>query len=494
MRASLAEAPIRWRWTAAGLGIVGVGLAVRLWGLQVQSITMDEVTEIAISGQGIGAIVSQRDGFPPLYHLLLREWIDLFGTDAARGFSVVCGVLTVLVVWRVGRMLGGEPLGLISALLAAVSPILIWYSQEARANALFYLLAVLALFLFLRAETTARSRDWISYGACAVAGLYTHYYFVLVLLALIASTLVEPDRMRRVRRLLPVHAAIALPALPLLWLVKADLQLQVDYAALAVPLDLKSLGYTLVTFLAGFSVGPSVSELHTNRSTSAIVDALPWALFVGTITLYLGLLSLSQLHGKRWPWRLLVIIVVPIVTCGILASVLGVGYRVRYVAWCAIPFLVFLAGALERVRTHRLAAIAGAALLALSGIAIVNRNTVARYQNEDVRSTAAYLSALRPDSGPVFVTSGYMREPLEYYLIRPMKVRSLPRVASPADSDNALAMVRAALSPGGPFWLVYSRPWDDDPQGVIRDQLREHAELTLRAEYPGVGLYQGRGW
>ena len=152
---------------------VGVlALAIRLWGLEGQSVTMDEVTELAFAKQSIPAIVGAQDGFPPLYHLLLKGWLAVLGPETARWFSVLCGMLLIGVVWRIGRMVGGSATAWAAALLTAISPIHVWYAQEARANALFYLCAVLTVWLFSRAMLENRQRDWAWYGLSAIAGLY----------------------------------------------------------------------------------------------------------------------------------------------------------------------------------------------------------------------------------------------------------------------------------------------------------------------------------
>ncbi len=50
--------------------LIAVGL--RVWGLQGQSLTMDEVAEIEIAKGSLGEILLAKDGFPPLYHVLLN--------------------------------------------------------------------------------------------------------------------------------------------------------------------------------------------------------------------------------------------------------------------------------------------------------------------------------------------------------------------------------------------------------------------------------------
>src|SRR5262249_20311360 len=74
----------------------------------------------------------------PLHPLLLQGWIALFGPSdlSARALSALLGVLTVPLVYRVGREAFDEPTALWGAALAAISPYLVRYSQEVRMYAL----------------------------------------------------------------------------------------------------------------------------------------------------------------------------------------------------------------------------------------------------------------------------------------------------------------------------------------------------------------------
>ena len=83
---------------------------------------------------------------------------------------------------------------------------------------------------------------------------------------------------------------------------------------------------------------------------------------------------------------------------------------------------------------------------------------------------------------------------LQYYLGAGWQFRALPHQPSGGITDDALRMIRADVSTGQRFWLVYSRPRDGDPDGRLRDELRKIARLQLSGEWSGVQLYEGRGW
>ena len=90
---------------------------------------------------------------PPLYYALAWVWTQLTGTGefGLRSLSALAGVATVPVAYLIGIELRGRRAGLMAAALVAVNPMLLWYSQEARAYALFALLCAVSLLYCVRA-------------------------------------------------------------------------------------------------------------------------------------------------------------------------------------------------------------------------------------------------------------------------------------------------------------------------------------------------------
>ena len=89
--------------------------------------------------------------------------------------------------------------GVIAAALTACSPILIWYSQEARSYALLVLLSSLSLLAFAYARETPSPRRvtwWVIASALALA---THYYALLIVVPEAVWLLVGHRRVRAVQ-------------------------------------------------------------------------------------------------------------------------------------------------------------------------------------------------------------------------------------------------------------------------------------------------------
>src|SRR3954452_2460761 len=138
------------------VGIAAAAVALRFWDLGAQSYWYDEAITVDLVHGSFGhmlAGVHDHEATPPLYFALAWLWAHIFGDSETglRSLSAVVGVLTVPVAYLVGREVAGRRTAVIVAAFAALSPALIWYSQEARSYALMVLLCALSLLFFVRA-------------------------------------------------------------------------------------------------------------------------------------------------------------------------------------------------------------------------------------------------------------------------------------------------------------------------------------------------------
>lgn len=167
----------------------------------------------------------------PLYTHLLAGWTNVFGETplGLRSFSLAAGMAGVLLVGAMGWQMAGRTIGLQAMLLAAVHPLHIYYSQEARAYALWVVWATLTIWLLacaIRATTeqlhARRGRVWaywLAYGASLVPLLLTHYYALFLLPASVAGLWLV-DRARRWRVAVTfavVHAVLAVLVAAFVW-------------------------------------------------------------------------------------------------------------------------------------------------------------------------------------------------------------------------------------------------------------------------------------
>ena len=122
---------------------------------------------------------------PPLHYVL--AWLSTqFGGDSTvlvRLPSLIFGTALVPVVYLIGTRLGGVWVGLVAALLIALSPHAIWYSDEARNYATMMFAVALSTLALLRALDGGNRRWWALYALAGCAALWSHYTAVFVLIA-----------------------------------------------------------------------------------------------------------------------------------------------------------------------------------------------------------------------------------------------------------------------------------------------------------------------
>jgi len=134
---------------------------------------------------------------PPLYYLLLQATTKLWGAGAVgtRALSLVCGILSIPLLWLVGSRLPDQRFAALSAAaLLAFNQSHIFYSQEARSYAWYTFLALIfLLWLFRIASITERKvtwGEWAAGTALMIALVYTHYVGAVYVASAVVAFLV----------------------------------------------------------------------------------------------------------------------------------------------------------------------------------------------------------------------------------------------------------------------------------------------------------------
>lgn len=157
------------------------------------------------------------DEHPPLHYWMLHFWKFVAGTSAFAGrfLSLAFGVLTVALLYRIGKRVGGVWIGVLAALFLATARFHIWWSQDIKnyTPSIFLAFAAVwfALEIFDSAVSGQRSavsllsfvfrRSTLAYALCAALALWTHYLAALVLIALNVYALVVFARAFHISRL-----------------------------------------------------------------------------------------------------------------------------------------------------------------------------------------------------------------------------------------------------------------------------------------------------
>ncbi|MBI5302084.1 MAG: glycosyltransferase family 39 protein [Chloroflexi bacterium] len=172
--------------------ILLAAFALRLYRLGIASLWYDETVSVFLAQKDLLALTRHTAGdiHPPLYYYLLHFWGQLAGwSEFAMAFlSLFFGVLLIALTYRVAREWFDQRVGVVAALLVALSPYNLWYSQEVRMYTLGATLGLASTFLFVRLisqQSTVNSqqsrRILIAYALISALGMYTLYYFAFLL-------------------------------------------------------------------------------------------------------------------------------------------------------------------------------------------------------------------------------------------------------------------------------------------------------------------------
>lgn len=395
-------------WVVAGLTLLGAVLRFATLGLQAyhhdEIVTASRVLRVGF-GHAMDA-VGFSESAPPLYYALAWIWTQVTGTGEVglRSLSALAGVATIPVAYFIGRELRGRRTGVLAAALVAVNPMLVWYSQEARAYALLGLFCALSLLFCVRAlqaDGRDERRNSVLWGVFSALALATHYFAVFPLAAEVLLLL-----RRRGRAILPG-----------LWILGSA-------AALLAPLAYHQMSYGHAEWIGKFSLGHRLGEAAITFVVGETGDIIgrteqpePALLPLALVFVSLVLLAVRGTRNERraafFP------LAVGGVAIGIpLLLALGPGGRdfvlARNLLPALVPLLLVVAVALTAERARRLGTAIAALLLAYSLGFSVWAASSPDLHRPDWEAVAERLG--EPDGPRATVTWVIGEAPLRYYL------------------------------------------------------------------------------
>jgi len=467
--------------------ILLLGAVLRLFRLSSQSFWWDEVYSASLSAQDLGTVLPRFGQTPAFYHVLLHFWQYLGrGDGTIRLLSVLFGVATLWVVYRLGRELLDSTQGLMCAFLIAVSPFHIWYSQEARMYSLLILLCTAATLFFVRFLKQSPGWPGLWWALMTALGLYTHYYALFVLGFQLLFLIIYRRRYRSLwPRVFWALLAVVLLVVPILLLFFPGGRYAMVCAEGAGrnPLRPFSVPYTFFALSLGFSFGPSVTELHHLAGWPTIRPYLGHILLAGALYTVLFLMGLRSLWSDRRRLSfLLLYLFVPIASACITVLFLPqLSYNVRYVSMVLPAYGFLMAGGLL-VPARRLIRWGLLALvLVLVSISLYHYYADARYHKEDFRLAVEIISRHEQPGDVILAT--HLR-PIKYYYHGDLAIHNL--LWSPGFYRR---MIDVRLQRYRRSWVLISRSWVSDPEDKMIEHMR--GKYTAVRETTFTGLYLG---
>ncbi|HSU95113.1 MAG TPA: glycosyltransferase family 39 protein [Gemmatimonadaceae bacterium] len=492
------------------LGFVGVAIAIRLHGLAAANLWLDEANSWQVARRSWSTLIGELRGSPvgPLYFVLLKPWISAFGDSvfALRAFSVLASIALIPAVYALGAKLLSRRAGLIAALLTALSPLELYFAQEARMYMLTSLVALLAFWSYVEWRERALalpdmtgSPRWalLWYTIAGITLLFTHPVAGTLLVAVNLDALVlwwqSRARTNRWTVISWVAAQLAILGIVVVYLAFVSIgtaaSSQAWRSALGFERSLRAALLFPFAAVAGqhyyasdfwFAYNDLLQRTGSmgRFTTLLIVQPLTLLVFVvaGDATIRARSkarqtpVATPSVQGAR---RLLLFALVVPLAFAVLISISRALETERYFLF-VVPFL-FLLLADGLAALHRQTRFLALAVLVAAMLLGTRTTQAAVSRDSDYRPTAALiLHDLRPGDR-VMIQPREMNAPLRYYLGSP----DFPVIGLAADASAGREL--AKLSPGR-TWVVidYRSPLYTLAPEELQDSL--HA-VVLQDEY-----------
>ena len=338
----------------------------------------------------------------PLYFLLVRLWMQIFGSSlgAIRSLSVLCSLLALPALYRLCRELmngdAGQTIAQTAVGFMAISPFFVAYAQEARPYSLWLLTLLLCSTALLRAIRRDSPGSWLIYALTLTLSLYSSLLsvFVAVGQAIYVALQVRGSSRWRYLAAVGLAGALFLPWLWVLWSQQMALESNTTWMRTAVPgwltiaiwlYSTAILWFDLPVVTTGWIAGveATIAIIVLTLVGSAVIRLMHLPRYIG---LYLGALGLPvpvALLLLDWSWR------------GQAAA------TSRYLIPAQLALLIATAAGVSQLKRRRLIV---SFLLSLSLIScIVNLNRIPNYQKDRNRANLELAAIINAEAAPTLL-------------------------------------------------------------------------------------------
>jgi len=457
----------------------------------LSSLRLDEAQSLFQTNRDIAGMLNlvAQDVHVPLYHTLLHFWQLFFGQDifVARMLSLVFFVGTIIMTYVLANYaLKSRSVGLFAAFLVTISPFMNWYGSEARMYTMLSFMTVLHVFFFVKILRMSGSARWILWTITGIIGVYTHYFFIFVLLSELLTLLVIRKKLRDphvLRGVVIGGAAIGLSLVPWLYYVYSLGFASNTQPALGIP-TAGDLFDTYAQFIFGFQA-PIVNTL--------IVSLWPVVVLLAFFAL--------QRTKKKVPLEVTLFVflaVVPVLSAFIISITIRPFYLSRYLIVALPAVFIFAAWIVTRYRRWIAVTVSSLAVVVIGclfAVQVLSPNTPVK---EDYRQAVEYLDVNAEASDVVVLAAPFTIYPIEYYYKGSAKLTTQPiwnRFEAGGvpvyDPAKVAAETKENVDAYQNAWLVLS--YDQGYNEKLKDYYDGHyKKLSEKKFSPGLTVYEYR--
>jgi len=463
---------------------LSIGLFFRLFYLDHQSFWRDEIISMVNAQKPAKEIFFLSENFPPLYNLILHFQLSLGSSEfIARLPSVVFGFGSLILLYILTKKMFDSSVAILSIFLLAINPLHIWYSQEARMYAPWIFFSLGSVYYFysfvVNREVYCKknNRDLTFFAIFSLLAIYTNFYSSFIFLFQSLYLLFHKAKRQTLIEFGIVMGIVFLIFFPYLIIYINNLVSCGHLFDIGTEKEFSILFifYTLFCYSLGTSYGPSVAELHFNRS----IDLFLSYPFFSLVIVLFGSLFLSGLLYIRKKNNFVfhsLYFLVPIISPFLVNLVSNsISFNVRYTLTALPPYIIILACGLKNIWTWTypgapplLGSIKKYTPLTLlvffSLYSLYNHYLNPKYYKVDIRNAALFIEKNESPGDKLFIYFPSSLEFKYYYQGNNELVRKLN---------------------GKNIWVILMREWEY-PRLLWDDLYREKMYMEL----PGVKIYK----
>jgi mannosyltransferase len=461
--------------------ITSIGAALRIYNLGFKSLWVDEALLFQFANGNIEHVLrcnALYNGAPPLFALLLHAIMSI-GTSEwiLRVVSCSAGIASVPMMYYLSKNFVSHPFALIAALLVAISPSQIIYSQQVREYSLTFLLAQLILYVFLLCLQRLTFRRSLLFGLIISFSLFTQYGLGLLILALNIVFLVRVLRRDNVMNALEI------------WSVGQAMALVTVYAVyhLSLKYQFRSGGFGTESISAGYWNGTFQHLLHmailNTRDIFSFAFPMTYLLIVCVI---IGVIWISSDKDPMKSIGLMMLLIPFVVTFvfALFRSYPYIGGRhTIFLSPMIYVFVVLGMTFLFNLRHVRYIVLIIIGMLIFQGVKEATEYLRSE-GTENMRTIVDQLTSEMSKNDLIYVY--YAAQPAFEYYFRGNNHLWIKGVESRQNPDNYLKQIDEVIARTNRIWIVVSHNYNNEWNIILQHVAKQRVVWTVQCK-EGVG-------
>lgn len=385
-------------------------LVLRLFSLN-QSLWLDEATTALVSKMSLPEMFSgflKADFHPPLYYVVMKFWTDVFGYSeiALRLPSVIFGLGTIYLIYRIGIEVASRKVGLLASLFLATSGLHVYYSQEARMYSMAAFFVTATFLSFVKILKKGGVGDFLMFSLLLPLSVFTDYMPFLMIPVFFGLGMVFETKRLWWKKFLMSHIILVLSMV--WWLPNFLRQLSGGVSVEgSSPLWWEILGKTSIKNLLLVPVKFTIGRIGIESDALYFVVAGTLA-FVYFLLMFKSEVIKSKYFKTVWMW-----LVLPVAVSALIGLRLPVLSYFRLLFTLPAFYLILGSGVLRTEGAWKTFSIAFVLLINIGSSIIYLTNT--KYQREDWRGLVSQVEGQKSENAITVFPANSNMEAYKYY-------------------------------------------------------------------------------